>query len=170
MTKAKVCFAEYSGLRSWIVKKMTGFPMGHVWIEYDSVAWGVPMAIHSSFDGVVIEPAERVENRDHTVRVEKFESQIDLRPGFKRSIGVLGKKYDFFTLIWNLILLFIFRKTGEQVAPKARDRNRYTCSELVAYILKNAHVPGVGKWIAEYVAPKKLYDFIQESEDFRWLQ
>lgn len=164
-----VCFGTNSKLKSKLVRWVTGEKWTHTWIEYPSTVWGGLWVAHSSSNGVVKVPQERVQ-RDYPLNIV-YECKADLSHGFMWARGTVSMPYDW-GVIWNAVLLLLFRATGWKWLSKFAWRcpRCMTCSEWVTSLLKAASVKGLEGYDPELTTSGTLEKFCSESDDFEIIQ
>lgn len=135
-------FGTNDRLRSRIIRWATKSRWSHCWVEYPSGIWGGRWAAHSTPDGVVKVPVEQVEkdypkHKRYEVRVPVY----DLAPGFTWAREHIGASYDY-GVIWNMILLLLYRSTGWERLYNIVIRNaaRFSCSEFASGFLRSSGV------------------------------
>lgn len=155
---------------SKLIRWATGGQYSHAWIEYQCPVMGAWMVLHSwGTAGVVIMPRERV---DALYPVQTgYECKADLTKGIEWARPMIGTtKYDF-GVIWNGLVLFLYRATKWEWLNNIVHRNasKYSCSELIAGILKHAGtVAGAESLDIELTPPdgnRGLLKFCDESDD-----
>jgi hypothetical protein len=169
-------FGTNDKLASRLIRWATRSEWSHVWIEYPSGVWGGRWVAHSWADGVVKVPLERVEAAYPRRLV--YECRADLTEGLKWARQYIAAAYDY-GVIWNGLLLALYRATGWGWLSKAVHRNaaRYSCSEFVGGIFKASGVQGVessgaivgeveDRFDPELTTPGDLAKFCADSDDF----
>lgn len=160
-----VCFGTNEKLHSRLIRFITKSEWSHVWIEYPSEVWGGVWAAHSSEEGVVKVPAERVHKAypKHMF----YSCDIDLSGGFFWARNRISAKYDY-GVIWNAILYFLYSFLFADFLRKLvyRNASRFTCSEFVGNILKYAGVfPDIDP---ELMTPGDIERFVRKSGKFQY--
>lgn len=161
-------FGASDSVRSKLIRWATKSDWSHVWVEYQSRAWGGYWAAHSTEKGVVKEPAARVKRRYN--RAVLFEAKFDLTPGMSSARTLVGKPYDFM-VIWNALLLILSRwiRYGWLVQYVSRDLSKVTCSEFVATIIKRSGLQEAKGLDPELTTPGDLHRLCERSREFRIL-
>lgn len=157
-----VGFSRGTDLKSRLIRWITNADFDHVWIQYSSEIWGSDMVVHAISQGVLIEPFDKTLNDYYTL----FELNYDIREGLYFMRNSIGAEYDFFSVIWNSILLVLFRYTQFKFLRRlaARDNYRFSCSEFVAMALKLAGFPGSWDMDTELTHVGDLYNLLSNSD------
>lgn len=158
-------FSRGKSLRSKLIRWATAAEWSHVWVEYPSHVWGGRWIAHSAELGVVKAPAEPyLASRERTIR---YEVKVDITRGLEACRDHVGKRYDY-KVIWNALLGVLLRVTGWKWLRKivVKDSSRFTCSEFVTSILKEAGVTGTEGMDPELTTPGELETFCASSNDF----
>jgi hypothetical protein len=163
----RIGFHSRKGLWPWLVSKVTGSKWVHTWVEYESKDWGGRWIMHASLKGVFTLPAEQVESGKDIEEVSIFESLTDIRPALESCSIFVGRKYDIWTLLWNMVLLLLYKASGAELGKKARNPGRFTCSEFVTLVLQRGNLHEVKYLTAEFVKPGELWDILENSPSFR---
>jgi len=169
-------FGTNERLTSKLIRWATRSDWSHVWIEYPSGVWGGRWVAHSWADGVVKVPLERVEKAYPKRRL--YECQVDVSDGLTWARKYIAASYDY-GVIWNSLVLILYRATGWQWLKQIAARNaaRFSCSEFVGGILKASGVKGVessgvvdpdavDRFDPEMTTPGDLERFCATSDDF----
>lgn len=151
----------------WISKLIRWATRGeysHAWLEYPSMVWGGRWAAHATEQGVVKEKAERVYAR-YPKRVAYTIDTYDLTNGVRAVSDLIGDRYDFMAVIWNAILLVLWRSTGWQFLWRHvyRNASRQSCSEFVARALRASGIPWMQDVDPELVPPPMLRKILIDS-------
>jgi hypothetical protein len=161
-----ICFGNNNSVRSCLIRKITKSKFSHVWIEYQSFDWDGNLAVHANEHGVIIEPLENVENRYNLI--VKFECKHTLMYGFDKCKDYLGKKYDFKSVISNLILLLLIDLFDLENVNPVIDNNKFSCSEFVMTIFKYSKIENFSEHIEipELYTPENVYRICEEYDIF----
>lgn len=162
-----ICFGTNDKWTSRLIRWVTKSDVSHTWIEYPSEVLGGLWVVHSSSDGVVAEPQERVCNRYPTY--EAYECLIDLSDGFRWARQHIGyTEYDY-GVIWNGLLLVLYGLTQWEWLKKIvwRCASKLSCSEFNTGFLQNAGTAkGIEEYDAELTTSGALREFCRSSDDF----
>jgi len=163
-----VGFNRDGSLKSRLIRWVTGGEWSHAWIKYDSEDWGGFLVAQSSATGVVICPFEKAfKHKPDVIEYEVID--WDMTPGLRGVRSYIGAGYDYASILWNGLLLLLYRATGWEYLYKIvhRDTARVSCSEFVALAIARAAVPGSGKLDPELTTPEGLCEFCEGSEYFK---
>ena len=153
---------------SKLIRWATRSEWSHVWIEYPSGVWGGRWVAHSWADGVMKVPLEQIEQTYPTRKIYECRVQIDhLAAGFNWARKYISADYDY-GVIWNGLLLVLYRATNWQWLWKVVTRNasKFSCSEFVGGFLKAAGVNETESLDPELTTPGDLEKFCSSSNDF----
>jgi len=177
----RIGFGTSNKLHSRLIRWVTRSPWSHVWVEYESEAWGGEWAAHAGPSGVVKVPLETVHAEQSKRKV--YDCRLDLIPGLRASRGHVGAAYDYRSVLWNGLLLLLSRVFAREWLTKivTRNRSKMSCSEFVSTIMKRAGVFDTERAVKplfamgvsngesldpEFVTPGALEQFCAASEDF----
>lgn len=162
-----ICFGTNDRWTSRLIRWATKSDVSHTWIEYPSDVWGGLWVAHSSADGVVKEPQERV--RKKYPIYEAYECRVDLTDGFQWAREHVGHtKYDY-GVIWNGLLLVIHGITKWEWLRRVawRCASKLSCSEFNTSFLQGAGtVKGIEVYDAELTTSGALREFCRGTDDF----
>ena len=164
-------FSRSNDFKGRLIRSITGGYYNHTWIGHTVPIWGGQWVTHAhaSTGQVIFQRAELLrEQYDESVCFEV--RYIDIEKGMKRTRGYINKKYDFPSVIWNGILMVLYRSTGIEFFNPIIDHNKMSCSEFVALILQRSGYSGVQEKDAELYppdGPHGLYPICKKSGVFR---
>lgn len=157
---------------SKLIRWATKSEWSHTWITYPSSVWGGYWAAHSGPNGVVKIPLERMKQMyPESIHYELGAGVDDFVLGFEWASQHVGQDYDY-GVIWNALLLVLWRATGWRYLWKlvARNSTKFTCSEFVTGFLIASGVPGILKVDPELTPPGVLQEFCDDSPECRRAQ
>ena len=145
-------FSRSNNFTGWLIRKTMGGRWNHVWIGYTDPIWGGQWVTHAISGGVTIQRAELLqENYD---RSECFQVLgLDMRQAMKETRNYVNKPYDFRSVIFNGLLLLLYRMTGVEWFNPIIDHSKASCSEFVTLILQRANFKDVQGKEAELWPP-----------------
>lgn len=161
-----------SKLIQWLAPYITGSKWIHTWVEYISPSWGGRWVAHASSKGVVIVPATRylrsIRGKGEIVRYKV--KNLDTAAGMSKCRLLIGRDYDYKSLVWNLFLVLLYKWFGRLLGTPRIDRTKITCSEFVSSILKEAGAWGEQNIEPEFLSPGALESLCHGSPDFEVLE
>lgn len=161
-----VGFQRDRSLKSRLIRWITMGEWSHAWIEYNDKLWGGDWIAEATAAGVDVVPLERAPKKGELVLYVVKSWDVD--PGFKVAKDFIGTEYDWLSVIWNSVLMVLFKITGWMwIWNKVRrDSSKATCSEFVTIIIKGSRMPGSEKLDPELTTPGKLQKFCESSSYF----
>lgn len=126
-----VGFSRNDGIVSSVIRWITRSKVSHCWFSFKMA--NTPLLFHADFLGVCIgsKAAFALEN---TV-VAEFEMRIDFAPVIDEMLRDLGAAYDYAGIVGHLWVL-LGRVFGRQWENPLQRKDRWYCSEMVSYFLK----------------------------------
>lgn len=161
-------FSRDKGIKSKLIQWITDGKWSHAWIEYESADWSGLWVAQADVNGVSTEPSERVfKKKAEIVRYEVVD--WDMTPGFKGVKSYIGADYDYLTVVWNSLLLILYKitKLGFLWQIVRRDSTKFTCAEFASLAIICSGMPGCGKLDPEMTTASMLLDFCAGSEYFK---
>lgn len=156
---------------SKLIRWATDSQWSHCWLEYPSAVWGGQWVAHSGANGVVKIPVERVYKKypKRGLYELKLEPE-EIDRGFSWARSRIGVDYDY-GVIWNAILLILWRATGWKYLWKIVYRNaaKDSCSEFVSGFLAATGMPGGEKLDPELTPPEGVWELCYDSARCVWL-
>jgi hypothetical protein len=161
-------FGQGKGLLSWVVRKVTKGEWSHVFIEWWSDEWGGFFVTHAQSTGVVTQPLEAIREKYPVQKWYRVRSDEFIRGGLKKMRPHIGKPYDYVAVLINTVLLLLYYLFRWEWLWKIvwRDSRKFTCSEFVIMVLKEAAILGAGQLDPELTTPSQLERFCSQSECF----
>lgn len=150
-------FSRSNDLKGKIIRAVTGGYWNHAWVGYSHPVWGGQWITHadSSTGQVISQRAELLK--------EEYEESccfgvigLNIELGMKRTRNYVNKKYDLASVMWNGIIMLIYRSTGIELFNPIIDHNRMSCSEFVTLILQRSGFEDVQFQDAELFPPDGL--------------
>lgn len=165
MKNVRICFGRWNNLRSKFIRWLTRSKWSHVWIEYNSSIWKDTIVIHVDLKGVIIEGLDNFHKRrgipSSIIHYKVIKG--NLSSGFAKCTSYLGKKYGYWTLFRNSVLLLL-RRIGFKNLKPASDSDKFTCSEFVTLLLKHSNVHACNL-VPEHTWPGLLAEHFNANSD-----
>lgn len=133
-----VVVSASNGALGKIIRKLTGSPVNHCFLLYESAMWKGWWAAQIGLEGVQKLPAEKVKGKYSMC--ECYSYRGDLTPGVQKCRKMVGERYDFLGILGFLIKLLVWRLTGRRIKNPLHGKHEEFCSEFVASVLKEARI------------------------------
>lgn len=110
--------------------------VNHVFLLYKSSDFGQWFTVEIAEDGPTPTPAKRVFKKKRKV-LEVFKTSLDIREGMRRSVGRVGRGYDFKGILGFFFAILKSLWTGDPPKNIFHSKGRDFCSEYVTKVLLN---------------------------------
>jgi len=143
-SRVLVCLSASDTWYGKMIRKVTGSPVNHAFIAYESGRWGGWNAVQIDQRGVVGVPIESVKY-DY---LECYEfKNIDLNTAFVPSRTLVGDAYDWLGILGFLLKILVWRVLGKRIFNPLHKKGDLFCSEFVVTFLQKAHA--VYSWVLD---------------------
>jgi len=139
---------------------MTRSDVSHVFIEYYSDEWDMPLAFeaHGLF-GVRLVPSDKARHdvvEEYTISLGGYAIMASLRDRF-------GQSYDYGGMFGFALAIVVRRWFGLRIRNLFGSPSSQVCSELVASLFKDLGLPGTSSWDVELTSPKRLVKYCRKG-------
>lgn len=133
-----VCFQKSHTWYGWLIRKLTGSPWNHVYIEYASDDWGQRFDLDITPRGVLSVPTKGRSGDVLKYMTNDVQDRDKVTDAMRDSVRRLGDRYDWVGLFSGLFRLIIWRIFGRRLLKSVHSKGRMFCSEMVSTILQGA--------------------------------
>jgi len=161
-------FSRARNFKSWLIQAVTGGRWSHTWIGYTDREWGGQWVAHAIDKGVTIQRAELI--KEHYDESECFQvlGGVDIDQGMRETRDYINRPYDFKAVMWNGLLLLLYRLTGVEWFNPIVEHNKVSCSEFVGLVLQRSNfkpVQGREAELFSHDGKVGLYPIIARNTD-----
>lgn len=143
---------------SWFgrtMRKLTGDPVSHVFIEYTSELWGGRWAAEATLPEVRKVPAAK--SRHHIVA--EFKCKFNARPGLQAIAHYFGSPYDTAQILFMGWVAIAWKWLKLKIRSPFRNPKDLVCSELVTHFFKGADLEEARDMDPEKIRPLHILNY-----------
>lgn len=158
-----VCAASNTALGR-AIRKLTGSPVNHCHLLYQSRLWGGWWAAQIGKEGVQKLPANKV-MREYAL-TECYEYVHDLSPGLRACRGMIGQRYDYLGIAGFMVKLAAWWIARKKIKNPWHHQNAEFCSEFVARVLGANGIAGFDEDDPASLSPGDVRTLIRDNPQF----